>query len=82
MAEIININDRRGPEPCYVAPTRVRSMREAAALAGISIATLYRAIANGHGPRTIRMSPRRRGILEHDLTAWLESCASNVEINN
>lgn len=54
MAEIINFTDRRNSETPnrYVAPTQVRSMREAAALAGVSIATLYRAIANGDGPRT------------------------------
>jgi excisionase family DNA binding protein len=75
MAEIVNITDRykSGAHDCYIPPPRVRSMREAASLAGISIATLYRAIANGEGPRTVRMSPRRRGIRERDLEAWLEA---------
>jgi predicted DNA-binding transcriptional regulator AlpA len=50
-------------------------MRATAELAGISIATLYRVIASGDGPRTVRMSPRRRGITDHDLADWLEARA-------
>lgn len=77
MAEIIDIAERRSQEARnrYAPPTRVRSMREAAALAGVSIATLYRVIASGDGPRTVRMSPRRRGITDHDLADWLEARA-------
>jgi predicted DNA-binding transcriptional regulator AlpA len=77
MAEIIDIAERRSQEARnrYAPPTRVRSMREAAALAGVSIATLYRVIASGDGPRTVRMSPRFRGITDHDLADWLEARA-------
>jgi predicted DNA-binding transcriptional regulator AlpA len=77
MAEIIDISDRHNSEARnrYAPPTRVRSMREAAVLAGVSIATLYRVIASGDGPRTVRMSPRRRGITDHDLCDWLEARA-------
>ena len=75
MGEIIDFTDLHRPEARnrYAPPTRVRSMREAAALAGVSIATLYRVIASGDGPRTVRMSPRRRGITDHDLAGWLEA---------
>jgi hypothetical protein len=53
----------------------VRSLREFAALAGISIATLRRMIKSGDGPVITRMSPRRIGIRCSHGDAWLEARA-------
>jgi len=85
MAEIIDITGRNRHERRSAAalhetatppsPNRVRSMKETAELAGISIATLYRRIADGTGPRITRMSPRRRGVTDRDRETWLEGCA-------
>jgi predicted DNA-binding transcriptional regulator AlpA len=56
---------------------RVRSFREAAAAAGISLATLRRRIADGTGPRVVRVSVRRVGIRDRDFAAWLDQCAGD-----
>jgi predicted DNA-binding transcriptional regulator AlpA len=55
----------------------VRSLREAAAAAGISIATLRRRVADGTGPVIVRMSPRRVGVRDSDFVAWLDGCANS-----
>ena len=39
--------------------------------AGITRRTLERMIADGEGPATVQLSPRRVGILRSDLKAWL-----------
>jgi hypothetical protein len=39
--------------------------------AGIVRRSLERLIAKGEGPAVVHVSIRRRGILEHDLEAWL-----------
>jgi len=57
---------------------RVRSIREAAEVLGISVATLRRRIADGSGPRVLRLSIRRVGILERDLDAWVDRCGQDV----
>jgi predicted DNA-binding transcriptional regulator AlpA len=55
----------------------VRSLRETAAAAGISIATLRRRVADGTGPVIVRMSARRIGVRDSDFVAWLDGCANN-----
>jgi predicted DNA-binding transcriptional regulator AlpA len=50
---------------------QVLSYNEAAAKAGFVRRTLERLIADGEGPPVINLSPRRRGILDSDLTKWL-----------
>jgi len=54
---------------------RVRSLRETAELANISLATLRRRIKDGTGPRVTSMSARRKGVTDRDREAWLEGCA-------
>lgn len=51
--------------------TRVLSYDEAAGRAGFVRRSLERLIAKGEGPAVVHVSERRRGILEHDLEAWL-----------
>jgi hypothetical protein len=53
--------------------TRVLSYPVAAERANLSKRQLAREISLGRGPAIIEISPRRRGILEGDLEAWLLS---------
>jgi predicted DNA-binding transcriptional regulator AlpA len=53
--------------------TRVLSYPQAADRANLSRRQLEREISLGRGPAIINISPRRRGILESDLEAWLLS---------
>jgi hypothetical protein len=50
---------------------RVLCYDEAAGRAGFVRRSLERPIARGEGPAVVHVSERRRGILEHDLEAWL-----------
>ena len=52
---------------------KVWNYNEAAKCAGISRRSLERAISLGEGPVIVRPSPRRVGIIEDDLMAWLAS---------
>jgi hypothetical protein len=52
---------------------QVITYQEAAERAGIVRRSLERLIAKGEGPAVVHVSIRRRGILEHDLEAWLLS---------
>lgn len=51
---------------------KVISVRQAAEIVGISVATLRRVIGAGEGPPLIQLSPRRQGIRESDVTKWLD----------
>ena len=57
---------------------KVLSYNEAAAKAGIVRRTLERLISVGGGPAVVNLSPRRRGILDVDLEAWLLKCRRPV----
>jgi hypothetical protein len=58
------------------SPNRVRSLKETAEIAGISLATLRRQMKEGKGPRITSISTRRKGVTDRDREAWLEGCAS------
>jgi predicted DNA-binding transcriptional regulator AlpA len=49
----------------------VNSLAETANRLGIHARTLQRMLAEGTGPATVRLSPRRVGILESDLVGWI-----------
>jgi predicted DNA-binding transcriptional regulator AlpA len=51
----------------------VRSLKQAAAAANISVPTLRRMIREGRGPKTIRLSERRLGVRDRDFLVWLQS---------
>ena len=51
----------------------VLSLAEFSQLAGFTLRTLHRLLAAGEGPPTVRLSPRRVGILEQDAEAWLRA---------
>jgi predicted DNA-binding transcriptional regulator AlpA len=80
MAEIINIADQARPKRRYriavpsdaPPPDRVRSLREVAQLANVSLATLRRLIKTGRGPRVVKISDRRSGVTDLDFLTWLE----------
>jgi prophage regulatory protein len=55
---------------------RVRPLRDVARRAGLSLSTLRRLIREGSGPRTVRLSERRLGVVERDFAKWLEARAS------
>jgi hypothetical protein len=72
-------NERRGGGDDGVGgggPDGVRSLRETAALLNVSIATLRRMIAAGIGPKVIRLSPRRVGVLDSARQAFLQENAT------
>jgi hypothetical protein len=54
---------------------RVRSLSETAEIAGISLATLRRAIDEGSGPILTRVSARCVGVRDDHREAWLDRCA-------
>jgi excisionase family DNA binding protein len=56
---------------------RVRSLREAAALLGVSLATLRRLLRSGRGPTVTRLSERRIGIRDSHRLAWLDAQADS-----
>ena len=64
-------------------PDRVRSLRDTADLLGISVATLRRLIADGVGPKVVRVSERRPGIRDSERERWLSErttgCCSKHE---
>ena len=49
----------------------VRSLRYTASVLGISVATLRRLIADGVGPKVVRVSERRPGIRDSERERWL-----------
>lgn len=51
---------------------RVRTWREAAALTGLSVATLRRLVDRGEGPAVTQLSDRRVGFRESHLNKWLD----------
>jgi predicted DNA-binding transcriptional regulator AlpA len=53
----------------------VHSLKEFAALAGISVSTLRRLIDAGDGPVVTKLSPRRLGIRVSHGDAWLDARA-------
>jgi predicted DNA-binding transcriptional regulator AlpA len=87
MAELIDITDHNGRGRSLEGrrrtnildrvppPNAVRSLKETAAIAGISAATLRRLIKAGIGPRVTQISERRRGVTDADRQVWLEECA-------
>jgi hypothetical protein len=79
-AEVIDIGgrcpNRRRDILDRVPPLNaVRSFKETAALASISVATLKRLVRDGIGPRVTQISQRRKGITDSDRISWLEACA-------
>jgi predicted DNA-binding transcriptional regulator AlpA len=58
------------------AEDRVITLNEAAQASCLSIATLRRRLAEGAGPRVVRLSERRIGIRVRDLKAWLDARTS------
>jgi len=64
-------------------PDRVRSLRDTASVLGISVATLRRLIADGVGPKVVRVSERRPGIRDSERERWLSErtagCCSKHE---
>jgi prophage regulatory protein len=52
------------------------SKREAAALAGFSSSTLEREVRSGRFPAPIRLSRRRIGWRQSDISQWMESLKS------
>lgn len=59
-----------------LAGLRVISERQAAAVLGLSTATMERLRATGTGPRAVRLTERRLGYRVCDLAAWIEERAS------
>jgi predicted DNA-binding transcriptional regulator AlpA len=61
----------------------VRSLRYTASVLGISVATLRRLIADGVGPKVVRVSERRPGIRDSERERWLSErttgCCSKQE---
>jgi prophage regulatory protein len=52
---------------------RIVSLKEAANVTGLSIATLRRLIDRGEGPSVTQLSTRRLGFRESHLNKWLNA---------
>jgi predicted DNA-binding transcriptional regulator AlpA len=63
------------PYPGGLADDRVLTLAEFAEIAGISVVTLRRLIAQKRGPPITKLSPRRLGIRVRHGRAWLDACA-------
>ena len=74
MAELIDISDRHR-HGFGARPPQVMSLREVARLANIHVATLYRRLRDGTGPRITVVTPGRKGVTDSDYAAWIEGCA-------
>ena len=48
------------------------------AVLDLSRTTFYRLLKSGHGPPTIRLTPRRSGIRRADLRRWLDERAQTL----
>jgi predicted DNA-binding transcriptional regulator AlpA len=61
----------------------VRNLRYTASVLRISVATLRRLIADGVGPKVVRVSERRHGIRDSERERWLSErttgCCSKHE---
>lgn len=68
--------DQVSPFPLGAADDQVMPLRQFAALAGISIATLRRRIAAGDGPIITRLSQRRLGVRLRHGRQWLDARSS------
>ena len=62
-----------GGPPLTADALRVISLREFAAMLGLSFATVKRLIASGDGPRIIQVSRKRIGIRMIDAARWSEA---------
>lgn len=56
-----------------ILPDQIRSMRETAAILGVSLRQLQRMISMGDGPVVIRLSERRVGVSDADREAWVDA---------
>jgi predicted DNA-binding transcriptional regulator AlpA len=61
------------PANASAPPSRVLTYAECCQRAAIVRRTFERLLACGEGPTVLHLSPRRRGVLESDLEAWLRS---------
>ncbi len=59
------------PQPFRIDEDRVLDFPTVAELLAVSLATLKRRIAAGHGPKVTRLSERRLGIRASHLREWL-----------
>jgi predicted DNA-binding transcriptional regulator AlpA len=60
------------PAPLVATEDQILTLREFATTARISISTVRRRIADGTGPKIIRLSDRRVGVRLGDYRAWLD----------
>ena len=58
----------------------VYTYREAAQIARLSLRTFERAIAEGWGPEVLKLSPRRRGVTDPALRAWLKNRPRKITV--
>lgn len=59
---------------------RINRLNELKIRLGLSKTTIYKKIANGTFPASVRISERSVGWKETDIQAWLESLPKNDEV--
>jgi hypothetical protein len=61
----------------------IHTLAEAAQISRVSLRTFERLISIGEGPPILKLSPRRRGVSDPALCAWLKSrsCKLTVAAN-
>jgi predicted DNA-binding transcriptional regulator AlpA len=69
------MNTQAQPSPALILNDKIVSMREAAAITGLSVSTLKRQTKGG-GLKIIRLSPRRVGLRLSALYSWLDDRAA------
>jgi predicted DNA-binding transcriptional regulator AlpA len=52
---------------------RIRSIRDAAGILGVSYATLKRMLASGEGPKVTKLTTRRIGIQDQHIQQWMQA---------
>lgn len=68
------------PDDVAVSPDRVLTIRQWATLAGIGYSNAKRLLAEGQGPRKVRLSPGRTGITLGDHRRWLAERAEDSQL--
>ena len=58
---------------------RILRMAEVEARTCLSKSTIYALIGKGRFPKSVPLSVRARGFLEHEIDAWIEERATNRE---
>lgn len=75
-----NQNSRSWSDFGDAEPHRLRSRADTARFLGVAVTTLERWAREGHGPRPIKIGPRRLGYRTRDLIAFIEARRMEISV--